>query len=168
MTPDAGKGKALWVVASVRSARHVSRHSGRTPESLHSDTCTGAGSSPENVGGSVCGVNLRPAHTVGAVGWTSCGRGWKDRQHDLHLWPGSRSRVTAVALTLAEGQLPKQVLFSRSHHVLTPALSSGPVVAPHQGGRDPARLTHDQVGGGRQLVGHRDLGDLQLPPRPVA
>src|SRR4029453_9447497 len=57
----------------------------------------------------------------------------------------------------------EQVVGGRADQVAGGAVALGPGDAAQQGRRDPRRLALDQVGGGGDLVGDRDLGDLQRP-----
>ena len=74
------------------------------------------------------------------------------------VWPTSaerpqRNRSSAGWRTISSRTLPRA-----NHDRVDPA---------HDGDRHAVRLAHDQLGRGGQLVDHRHLGDLQLPPEGV-
>ena len=108
-----------------------------------------------------------------------CGRGQCDADRaaergEVDRLVGERAdrpaREHGLAAALGErllGAEAEQVLVEGADEVAGGRAVVGRVQAAHDGDREPAELALDQVGGARELVGHRDLGDQQLVALPV-
>jgi radical SAM superfamily enzyme YgiQ (UPF0313 family) len=107
----------------------------------------------------------RARHVAYAAGWKKFERLW-----DGLIRAGQVSHALPVLeRILAIGRSAKEVPGRRADDLGPDRRrpEPRPLHTPDDGGGDPSRLTHDQLGGGRQLVGDGHLGDLQGPAQRV-